>query len=158
MDDAKLKKAKETFATVCRALDNNGWNYDADEAELRITSGFKGETFSLRIIIVVDAKRQVLSFLYPLPFSISEDKRLDVASALCIANNFLVHGHFDFKVTEDQVFFRMPNSFMESTLGEEAVIYMLIAGCRTMDEYADKLMMLNKGYIDLTKFIEMENE
>lgn len=156
MDDAKLKPAKETFAAFCRAMDNNDWKYQADEENLLIKSGFQGDGLRMDFRIIVDANRQIVSYFCPLPFTVPEDKRVDVAVAVNVANYQMVHGHFDFNFADGTMYFRLPQSFMASRLGEEAFRYLLFVGCKTVDDYADKFLMLSKGYIDIGKFIEME--
>lgn len=157
-DAEKLTKAKATYATLCSALDKDEWHYKKDEEELTIKCGARGEDLPIEIIIQVDAGRQLVYLLSPMSFEIKEDNRLDVAVAISYINNMLVHGCFDYNINTGTIVFRMPNSFMDSTLGEEVFRYMLYCACKTVDEYNDKFLMLSKGMLSLEKFLEAETK
>lgn len=157
-DAEKLTKAKTTFTTLCSALDKDEWHYKKDEEELTIECGARGEDLPIELIIRVDADRQLVSLFSPMSFEIKEDNRLDVAVAISYINNKLVHGCFDYNINTGKIFFRMPNSFVDSTLGEEVFRYMLYCACKTVDEYNDKFLMLSKGMLSLEKFLEAETK
>ncbi|MBR6742530.1 MAG: hypothetical protein IKM09_03700, partial [Clostridia bacterium] len=88
-----------------------------------------------------------------MPFVIHEDKRLDVAIAVTALNNRLVDGCFDYDIKSGHMFFRMTNSFIDSRLDEEVFAYMLFCACKTIDDYNDKFLMLDKGMLSLEQFL-----
>ena len=51
----------------------------------------------------------------------------------------------------------MTNSFYDTTIGDEVVVYIILSALHTIDKYNDKLLLLSKGMISLEKFIEQEN-
>ena len=155
MADEKMIQAKNVFDTLCKTLDANDWHYVKDEEKLKIECGASGEDLPMKLHISVDAKRSVLMLLSLIPFSVPEDKRLDVAIAVSVVNNNLVDGSFDYDVSDGSLFFRMTNSFLESSIGSELINYMVYCSCGTIDEYNDKFLMLAKGMISLEKFLEV---
>ncbi len=156
MDESKLKRARDILAKCCLALDKNNWKYDLNEEELEIDFGAKGEDLPIRLIFRVDADREVVSLLSPLPFTVVADKVLDVAIGLSVINNRLVDGSFDFAVKEDsKVFFRMTQSYRDSIIGIDVFEYMTYCACHTIDDYNDKLLMLVKGTLSLEKFLDV---
>ncbi len=152
-DEKKLEQAKQTFATLCRALDNENWRYKKLEDELTIECGARGDDLPMDITIKVDPKRMLILLLSHLPFVIQEDKRLDVAIAVSAVNNVLVDGCFDYDVSSGHMFFRMTNSFIESSISEEVCTYMLFCSCQMIDEYNDRFLMVSKGMVSMEQFL-----
>ena len=152
-DEKKLAQAKVAFDTFCRMLDNNEWSYNKNEEKLMIESGAQGDDLPMEITVRIDADRQVVLVLSHLPFVIQEDKRLELAIAVSAVNNALVDGCFDYDLANGHVFFRMTNSFLESTLGEDVFKYMLYCSCQTIDEYNDRFLMLAKGMLTIEQFL-----
>ena len=153
-----LKLAKDTFATLCRALDAEDWKYKKDEENLCIECGARGEDLPIEFKVSIDADRMLVILLSNMSFSIREDKRLDVAIAISAINNVLVNGFFDYNLVTGNIIFRMTNSFIESKLGEEVFKYMVYTSCATIDEYNDKFLMLSKGMLSLEQFLESLND
>lgn len=150
-----LGLAKATFATLCRALDNKEWKYDADHEALRLHCGVRGDDLPMDLNFTVDSNRMLIIMTSHLPYVIPEDKRLEVAIAVSLVNNMLAHGCFDYDIQEGNIFYRMTNCFIESQVGEELFEYLLNAACHVVDEYNDKFLMLGKGMLSLEQFMQM---
>ena len=153
MADEKLERAQKVYETLCSTLDSHDWHYKKDEEALSIDCGAQGDDLPMEITIKVDAERQLLLLLSHLPFVISEDKRLEVAIAVSVVNDRLVDGSFDYCIADGHMFFRMTSSFIESEIGNELFMYMLLVSCHTIDEYNDKFLMLGKGMMSVEDFI-----
>ena len=156
-EDMKLKKAQDVYAQLCKTLDKEDWKYTKHEEDLVVTTGARGEDFPIDLVIFVDAKREVVRLHSPLPLTVQEDKRVELAAAVNIANRGMVHGCFDYDITKGKIYFRMTNSFKDSNLDAEVYKYLVYCACSTVDNYNDKFMMVAKGILSLEKFIEMEN-
>ena len=152
-----LQLAKDTFATLCRTLDAEDWKYKKDEENLCIKCGAQGDDFPIEFEVNIDADRMLVLLLSHMPFTIKEDKRIDVAIAISAINNMLVNGFFDYNLVTGGIFFRMTNSFIESKLSEDVFKYMFYASYTTIDEYNDKFLMLSKGMLSLEQFLESLN-
>ena len=156
-DQTKMMQAKKTYETLCKLLDEKDWKYKKNEEKLQIECGAQGEDLPMEITIAVDAERMLIILLSAMPFSVPEDKRLEVAIAVSAINNRLVDGSFDYNVATGSMFFRMTNSFIESTISADVFLYLLICSCKTIDEYNDKLMLLSSGTVSIEKFLSALN-
>ena len=152
-DDKKLELAKQVYQTLCDSLDHNGWNYGKEEEKLLVHFGLKGEDLPMQFIIFVDAKRQLVTALSPLPFKMSEEKRMEGAIAACAANYGMVDGGFDYNLGDGTISFRLTVSFMDSKLGEG--IFQYIIGCSgaMVEKYNERFFALDKGVLSLQDFM-----
>ena len=147
------EKARETFETICRTLESHDWKYQKDAEKLLIGCSARGEDLPMELTIRVDENRSVVIMFSRMPFVIQEDKRLDLAMAIAAVNNSLVDGCFDYDIGTGNIFFRITNNFVDSTLGEAVFGYMLFCACRTIDDYNDKFLMLSKGTLSVEQFL-----
>lgn len=153
-----LEKAKSTFATLCKTLDNMEWHYQMDEERLLIKSGVQGEDLPIEFIVRVNPDNEIVSYHSLLPFKISEEKRIDGAIAVCAANYGLVDGSFDYDISDGEIIFRLTSSFRGSVLSEELFEYMISVASSTVDGYNDKFFMISKGVMTVQQFLESENK
>ena len=156
-EELNMQKAKQVYDTMINMLDNRGWHYEEIEDELLIKSGVKGEDLPIEFIVMVKPKQQVVQFLSRLPFTMPEDKRIDGALAVCVANYRLVDGCFDYNLASGDILFRLTSSYRESTLGEDLFEYMILCAASTVDNYNDKFFMIAKGMMTIQQFIEQES-
>ena len=152
-----MRKAQEVFNTLVHMLDTRGWKYEKHEEELLIKSGIKGEDLPVEFIVVVNPRNEVVQFLSSLPFNMPDEKRVDGAIAVCIANYGLVDGSFDYDLRDGEIRYRLTSSYRESTLGEDLFEYMIMVAASTVDKYNDKFFMIAKGMMTVTQFMEQEN-
>jgi hypothetical protein len=153
---AELKnpeKAKETFETICATLDHHDWKYQKDEEKLLIGCSVRGEDLPMELTIRVDADRSVVMMFSRMPFAVQEDKRVDLAIAITAVNNALADGCFDYDIGTGDIYFRITNAFVDSTLSEAVFGYMIYCACRTIDDYNDKFLMLGKGALTVEQFL-----
>lgn len=156
-EEMNMLKAKQVFNTMINMLDTRGWHYDKFEDDLVIRSGVKGDDLPIEFIVLVKPKQQVVQFLSRLPFTMPEDKRVDGALAVCVANYGLIDGSFDYDLAEGTLTYRLTSSYRESTLGEDLFEYMIVCAASTVDNYNDKFFMVAKGMMTIQQFIEQEN-
>lgn len=86
-----------------------------------------------------------------------EDKRAHGAIAVCVANNGLNGGCFDYDVRDGEIRFRLTSGYRERTLGAALFEYMIKVSISAIDRYNDKFFMIAKGNMALQRFIEQEN-
>ena len=157
MAEVNMTKAREVFGTLVSMLDERDWKYDKFEDELVIKSGIKGDDLPIEFIVVVNPKNEVVQFISKLPFNMPEDKRVDGAIAVCVANYGLVDGSFDYDISDGEIRYRLTSSYRESTLGKDLFEYMIMVAAGTVDNYNDKFFMIAKNMITIQQFIEQEN-
>lgn len=156
-DSEKLMKAKKVYNNMVAALRAQKWNFEPHDDDLVIVSGYTGDDFPIQFLFRVDAKRECITFYTSKFVTFSDDKLIDAAYAVIIANHGMVFGHFDLDLNDGSVVYTMSNSFADSDLGEGFFMDMLATAVTTADRYNDKFLMLSKGMIDLKKFIELES-
>ncbi|MGN0114783.1 MAG: hypothetical protein ACI396_05610, partial [Acutalibacteraceae bacterium] len=135
MADEKLARAQKVFNTMCETFSSNEWFYTKDEGSLSIEFKVKGDDLPMEFNVKIDAKRQLIMLLSQLPFTVPEDKRLDVAIAVSVVNNKLADGSFDYDIATGTLLFRMTSSFMESDIGNDLFMYLMICSSNTIDDY-----------------------
>ena len=155
-DEKNIAFARTVFTTLCAAMDHRNWKYSKDEEDLTAHFTVSGDDIPMQFILVIDAKRQLIRLMSPLPFKMSESKRIDGAIATCVASYGLADGSFDYDLSDGQIIFRMTASFRESLIGEELFNYMIDCSCVTVDEYNDKFLAIDKDLLSITDFIEKE--
>ena len=144
---------KLIYRRVCKNLDDRGWKYTPHDEDMVITLSVRGEDIPMELLFHVDAKRNLLKVLSVLPFKAAEDKRVEMAVAVCAANDVLANGNFDLNISDGKIVFRIAAPF-EGGLPDETIDYLIDVTCATVDHYNDKLLMLNKGMLEMDKFLQ----
>lgn len=148
-----MAAAQQVYQTVCDALDERKWTYHKEEEKLLIHFGVNGDDVPMNFIIIVDADRQILRVLSPLPFTMNEDKRMDGAIATCVATFGMADGGFDYDLSNGRIVFRACAAFRDCTIGVRLVHYLIELTCAMVDKYNDQFLALNKGILSLQDFI-----
>ena len=156
MDENKIILAKQVYQTLCEAIERRGWSFEKDEERLLVHFGVRGDDIPMQLVLVVDVKRQLISVLSPLPFKMSEEKRMEGAIAACAASYGMIDGSFDYDIFDGSITFRMTALFMESIIGEGLFQYLISCCCAMVDKYNDRFLALDKGSISITDFIANE--
>lgn len=154
MAEEKIVQAKKVFQTLCEALDRREWKYDKDEEKLIVDISVSGDDIPMRLLFIIDADRQLVRILSPLPFKMSEAKRMDGAIAACVASYGMADGSFDYDISDGTIYYRMTASFMGSVIGEGLLQYLISCSCAMVDLYNDKFLALDKGMMDIAEFIK----
>lgn len=153
VDEKKMELAKQVYQTLCEAIERREWNFGKDEEKLLVHFGVSGDDIPMQFILIVDAERQLIRVMSPLPFKMSESKRMEGAIATCAASFGMADGSFDYDLSDGAIVFRMTASFRESLIGEGLFHYLISCSCAMVDEYNDKFLALDKGIIGIEEFI-----
>lgn len=156
MDEKKTALAKQVYQTLCNAIERREWSFGKDEENLVVHFGVSGEDIPMKFILVVDAQRQLVRLMSPMPFKMSEAKRMEGAIATCVASYGMADGSFDYDLSDGEIVFRMTASFRESLIGEGLFQYMISCSCAMVDQYNDRFFALDKGLLSLADFIAQE--
>ncbi len=154
MDDNKMMQAQMVYQMVCAALDARKWSYKKDDADRIVRFGVRGDDLPMELAIAVDAQRQLVRVMSPMPFEMAEEKRVEGAVAVCAATYGMVDGSFDYDVSKGVIAFRMTASYRESIIGEGMIHYLIDCTCAMMDRYNDRFLALNKGIMSLEDFMK----
>lgn len=158
MAEENRNLAKQTYDTLCAALDGENWKYRRDDDNFVVEYSVGGEDLPMGFTCRVDAEHQLVRLLSPMPLTVKEEQRLDVAVAVSLINDKLVNGCFDFNLLNGELCFRMCNSFCDSVLGAEVFLYMLAVSIHTVEQFNDKLFMLATGAVTIEKFVDLLSE
>lgn len=153
-DEKKLELAQQVYQTLCDSLDHSNLKYGKEEEKLLVHFGMNGEDIPLHFIIFVDVEKQIVTALSPLPFKMSEEKRMEGAIAACAATYGMVDGSFDYNLGTGSISFRLTAAFMGSKLGEGIFQYMIGCAGAMAEKYNDMFLALDKGIISLQDFME----
>lgn len=157
-DEKNIKQARAAYATLLEMLDERGWHYDRNDDNFTISCSAKGDDLPIDIRIQVDPDRLLVVLLSQLPYTVPEDKRVDLSLAVSTVNYAIVDGSFDYSVKDGVLLFRMTSSYRESLVGKELFEYMLYVSCHTVDDYNDKFLMLIKDKMTLQDLIKSIDE
>lgn len=152
-----MADAKTVYNTLIKMLDAHEWKYQRHDEDFVITCGARGEDLPIDIILRVQPKPKVVQFISVLPCKMPEDKRVEGAIAVCAVNYGMIHGSFDYDLSDGEIRFRLTSSYLDSIIGEDMLYYMLMLGASTVNEYNDRFLMLSKGLITIEQFLEKEN-
>lgn len=152
MDEELEKMGKTVYETICAMLDEKGYRYQRHDDEYYVSCGLIGEDLPMDMILAVHPERQIVRLISPIPFTVPEDKRVDIALATTVVNDRIVDGSFDFDLSKGRICFRCTASYIESILGKELFSYMLHISASTVDEYNDKFLMICKGIVSFEDF------
>ncbi len=154
MDEKVLKLAKNTYATLCAALDEVDLRYAKDADNLAVEFIMHGDDLPINIMAKVDAQRQIVSVLSKIDLNIPEDKMVDVGIVVSLINYCLADGSFDYNFINGRLLFRATTSFRDSMLGKDTFLYLLRLTVDVVEKYNDKFLMLVKGKLTWQQFVD----
>ena len=153
-DATTAQNAKNIYEKICSALDARKWHYQRDDESLDITFGVNGEDIPMEMHISVNAERKIVMLISPLNFRVAEDKRLDLAIAVCAVNSLLAEGNFDYDIASGTLGFRITQSYLESDISVRALDTMISVSCGLTDKFNDKFKAISTGELDVQRFVE----
>ncbi len=148
----------QVYELFKKHLTEHDFHFESHDDDMVITLTVHGQDLPQPTIIDVDDDRKVIRILSPIPSHIPEDKRVDAAVAVSVANYGIVNGSFDFDMRDGEIRYRVAQSYMGVEVTEELIRYLLAVVFKTTDSYNDRFFMLGKGMITLEKFIELEEK
>ena len=154
---SKEMEAKALYKTLCQTLDNMKWTYNKEEEKFIIRTSAVGDDLSMKLMIKIDADRQVMYLKSPMPFAIPESARDRIGKAVLIANYSMLNGSFEFDFSDGYLAFKMVIPYMESIISEAVCKYMIVLSCSMTDKFNDKFQAVSEGRMtldELQKFAE----
>ena len=153
-EEKNLQQAMNVYESLCSMLDEREWHCQKDPEKLRVKCSARGDDLPMEIILDVKPKQQVLLMLSFLPFTVPEEKRIDLAIAVSFVNNMLADGCFDYDFRSGDIIFRVTNSFRDSQISKDAFEFLLMYSFHVIDDFNDKFFMIAKGMLSLEQFME----
>lgn len=113
-NQADFKSAERIYNQLCAVLDSYDWKYVSNEQEKTVSFVMTGEDVPMNFTACVDAERQLIRLLSPLPFKFAENKRLEGAVVTSAANFAIADGCFQYDVTDGETIFVITTSYRGS--------------------------------------------
>lgn len=154
MSEINYTAAKKVFAKIDAYLKSKNWKYDTDTDQLQFTYSVGGDDLPMRFTLLVDAERELIRLISFLPFNFDEDKRVDGAIAVCIANYEMVDGCFGFDIQSGTLYHRLAVPYKDNEITDDHIQYIMGLGMAMVDKYNDRFFALNKGFIDIAGFLK----
>lgn len=151
-------KGMQVYQMFKKHLEEIDFNFEAHDDDLVLTLTVNGDDLPQPTLIRVIDEQDIVQIVSPIPNRIPEDKRIDAAVAVSVANYGIINGSFDLDMSDGEIRFRVTQSFREMEMSEECIKYILNITFFTTDKYNDRFFMLGKGLMSLEQFIEKENE
>ncbi|MBQ3508523.1 MAG: hypothetical protein IJA90_00695 [Peptococcaceae bacterium] len=149
--------AEQTYNTFCEALDAMGWKYKKLEEDLIIQCIVSGKDMPMELVIYVRKAPKTFGIYSPLPFKIAESKAVDVAVAVSMVNNRLIHGCFDYDWTYGEIIFRIQEFYEGMVVSGEVCKYLVDCACQVVDRYNYIFLAINEGMMTIAQFAEQRN-
>ena len=150
--------ASKVYNDLCTHLTARGWKYTRHDDDKVITLNMRGDDLPIEMILFVKEKQQVVSLISPIPSKAPEDKRIDAAVAVNVANYGIVCGSFDYDISDGEIRWRITLPYRDAAITKDQVEYLVMASANLIDEYNDKFLILNKGMMTLEQFIASEEK
>ncbi|MEG1527552.1 MAG: hypothetical protein RR248_02400 [Clostridia bacterium] len=151
------KNASQVFKKFCNYLDKNKIYYDTDTTNDRfnVSLSYSGDDLSMQFHIEIDASRQIIYALSPLPFIVENDAKKNIALSLCAINNVLASGSFDFDLSSGRIVYRLTYGIFDGLICDNAFAYIIRLLNATVDKYNDKLLMVSKGVLSVEELYNL---
>lgn len=151
---------KEVFTSFCNYLDEIEWKYDINEDEgiYQIFVSSKGEDLQINLSVNFLVNNQIVTIYSKLPFIVSEEKRVEMALAIHMINNAILDGTFCYDINEGEIYFKMTSCFRGGLISKETFNYLLFLSCSVIDDYNDKLLAIDRGFLDLAGLLKKISE
>ncbi len=157
-DELEMKHAKAVYEVFCNALKEDDWSFEPMDDQLSLSLGVKGKNLNIDLGIIVNEKRQTVTVGYALPFEVIEDRRMEMAIAVCMANSKVACGLFDYDISDGTILFRLVHCFNDCPFTKDLARTLIGKACSSVDHYYDRLRALGTGVIDLERFLELESK
>lgn len=153
MDKKVQKVAKEAYKVLLKSLDELKWKYERKDDMFAVKFSITSDDFPMSFVLYVEAEPRLYMISSELPIVVAQDKRAEMAVAVCRANYRLADGWFEFDVSTGKIYFKVATSFADSLISSEVIKYLLNIAGSTVDKYNDKLIMIAKGMYKLEDFL-----
>ena len=139
VDERNLKRADSVFNSICKMMDDNNWEYDADSESISILISFQKETLPVDLQISILSDRELVFIISKLPIEVPKKARIDMACAVSILNYAINFGCFEYDINSGIVKFRMTTSYANSIISPNALHDMILTAVTSIEQVNDKL-------------------
>lgn len=155
----QMAQGKAVFKSLVAYLRKIKLNFEDKELEDRFMVKFNmsGDDIPMRFFIYVNPSAELITLHSPQPIKFSKDK-LDLACrAICAINYRLTDGDFQIDQRDGEVLFNMSTCYADSQISDKVFERMLGLSINIVDEFNDKLLMLEKGLLSIDDLMKSLN-
>lgn len=156
MADVNYTAAENVFNKIDAYLKSKDWHYDKNPEKFEFKYQVGGDDLPMHFTLFVDAGRQMIRSLSFMPFEFAEDKRIEGAVAVCVANYGMVEGSFGYDISNGTIYHKIAVPYMDIEVSDGLIEYIMGLGMTMVDKYNDRFFALNKGYITIADFMKDE--
>lgn len=166
MDDVNIKLAEQLYQMVKDVLTDLERPFEeadprpagqamanGEPQSMLLRFDYDGDDMRHRMFIEVDPEYAVIRFLEILPYDIDPAKGPEIVDALNRINNIIRLGSFYYD-NEDTLYFCIPQVFVNSILSHETIMTLLKRTVQITEEFDDRLLAVNKGYLKPANILE----
>jgi hypothetical protein len=135
----------EGFLTLGRYLESDGWAPQRLEEETAYRMRCQGENGTMRCAAIILEKLEQLVFYADAPDRIPEDRRMEVARFITLANYGMRIGNFELDLRDGTVRYKSSLDFEGLVLVPRMISNTLYPAVRTLDEYLPGLSAVAEG-------------
>lgn len=157
-EEEKLQQAKQVYAALCSLFAENGYKYRKEDSQMQIGSTVEGKNGKYSFYFQVSPQNAQVHLILFMPFKVSQEKTDEYSLVITVLNSFLAAGCFALDAQRDLAFFRMTNSFYDSTIDREVFMQMLLNSGGIVDMLADKLGAFVAGKLDMEQLLSVLEE
>ena len=149
-----MANASDVYQLFLKHFDEHDFRYEKNDADLVIKLTVQGEDLPQPTVIRVIEKANAVLIQSPMPFSVPEDKRTDMAVAITIVNYSMINGGFEMDLSNGMLSYKIAQGLFDEDFSEKTVEYMLTLTFGSTDRFNDKFFGLAMGMMTLEQFIE----
>lgn len=150
--------SQKAYKTLIGMFDRINWVYDKYDDKLLVETGMKSNDLKINFKIYIYEKYDELIVISKLPFTVSSMRREVMALAVCMINNSIRNGRFDYNINEGELSFRCSSCFTGGELSDKTAERMVMLTGGTVEDYNDKLYAINDGTMSLSELEKILNK
>ena len=149
-----MAKASDVYRLFLKHLDEHDFKYEKNDADFVIKMTVQGEDLPQPTAIHVIEKANAVLVRSPMPFSVPENKRTDMAVAITIVNYGMINGGFEMDLSDGELTYKIAHVLFDDDFSEKTIEYMLALTFGATDSFNDKFFGLAMGMMTLEQFVE----
>ncbi len=155
--EERTEKENENLESIFEKIKNvaalETAEYTINPEELSVNFTVVGEDLPMDITVRADKENQIISITSPMPYKISVDNRVICGVAVCAVSERLESGNFDYEIINGIITFRVTTPFKDCVVEQELITEMVAYASQMTDDYNDRFLALDKGFLKLEDFI-----
>ena len=147
------EKAEQVFTQISNVVALKTAKYTINQKDLSVNFTVTGEDLPMDMTVKADKENQIITITSPMPYKISVDNRVICAVAVCAVSEQLTEGNFDYEIINGIITFRISTLFKDCVITQELIENMIVCAGKITDDYNDRFLALDKGFLQLDNFI-----